>query len=79
MSKKYEHTIMCETYLDERNKLLQTRESLWDKIERLTEALEFCKMSIDHAIFLNYVGEGSTLGMFNDASEKAEKALTDEK
>ncbi len=41
---------------------------------KLREALEFSVMAIEHAIHLGYVGEGSTLGMFKDALEKAAKA-----
>lgn len=41
----------------------------------LVEALKLGKMVIEHAIALDHLGEGSTLGMANDALEKFKNAL----
>lgn len=51
----------------------------WDArdetVRLLAEAADFAHMAIGHAIELGYVGEGSTLGMFNDALAKLDRAL----
>lgn len=50
-------------------------EELKEENERFRDGLEFCEMTIGHAIELGYVGEGSTLGMFNDALEKCKAII----
>lgn len=43
--------------------------------EIMAEALGFSNLVFDHAITLGYLGEGSTLGMANDAVNRNNKAL----
>lgn len=50
-------------------------ETLTAEVKRYEEALEFSKMTLEHAIALDYLGEGSTRGMANDAISMIESAL----
>ena len=42
---------------------------------RLREACDFAHTTLEHALHLGYLGEGSTMGMAKDAIEKIDKAL----
>ncbi len=43
-------------------------------LKELFEAAEFALMTLDHAMFLGHLGEGSTHGMASDATNKLRKA-----
>ena len=44
------------------------------RVGLLRDAAEFAVMTIEHAVELDYLGEGSTRGMALDAVEKLKKA-----
>ena len=52
--------------------------ALNSRIEKLREALEFSLMTLEHAIALDYLGEGSTKGMAEDAISIARQALAED-
>lgn len=64
-----------EAGLCERDRILLELDTLTAKVKRYEEALEFSKMTLEHAIALDYLGEGSTRGMANDAISMIESAL----
>jgi hypothetical protein len=43
-------------------------------LDELIDAAEFALVTLDHAIELGYLGEGSTRGMAQDAIDKLKKA-----
>lgn len=57
------------------NALRAQREELEAKAKGLVEASEFAHMTLEHAQALGYLGEGSTMGMANDAIQKLSEAL----
>jgi len=46
-------------------------------VKMMAEALEFGAMFTEHAIALDYLGEGSTKGMAEDYIKKAQEALAE--
>lgn len=45
------------------------------EIDKLKYALSMCHLTLEHALALDYLGEGSTKGMAEEAIKVAEKAM----
>lgn len=62
----------------ERCGTLQCYSCVREERDNLKKALKFARMTINHALYLDYMGGGSTKGMAEEAVQKANMALGDE-